>query len=567
MFNKAAERNSANLILVGAPLVTVFLVLSTVTDPVNAPKLLIAGGLGFALLFTFLGFNFKENFAAFRIYLVTVLAFFGFTVLATTSSNSPLAQNLYGAYGRNTGLVAYLVLALISLGALNLRQQSSFTKIIYGLQIAGVINAIYCIWVLAFGDFLSWSNPYGNILGLFGNPNFISAFLGIFIATLLAFVAAPGRSIQYRIGALLISGLAFYEIVRSHAIQGIVVTAGGMAIVGFFFIRSKWQSPLVSVCYLSTILGVGILAVMGALQKGPFDFVYKTSVSLRGAYWDAGIRMGLDHPLTGVGMDSYGDWYRRARSENAATVLPGPNTITNAAHNVVLDFFAFGGWPLLLAYLGLLLLAAIAAIRVIKRNRSYDATFVAVTAAWACYQVQSLISINQIGLAIWGWLLTAALISYEFATRPEIAETSSVSRSAKRKTARSKSPGVFSPQLVAGLGVVVGLIVACPPISADSKWRTELDSKDANQVLSALQPSYLNPSNSQRYAQAVQLFASSNLMDQARQVAIDGIEFNPDYFDAWKIFHSLPNTTEAEKADALANMKRLDPLNPDVLSR
>jgi O-antigen ligase len=67
--------------------------------------------------------------------------------------------------------------------------------------------------------------------------------------------------------------------------------------------------------------------------------------------------MGKEHPLTGVGMDSYGDWYRRARSENAATVLPGPKTITNAAHNVVIDFFAFGGWPLLLAYLGTLLMA------------------------------------------------------------------------------------------------------------------------------------------------------------------------------------------------------------------
>jgi hypothetical protein len=206
-------------------------------------------------------------------------------------------------------------------------------------------------------------------------------------------------------------------------------------------------------------------------------------------------------------------------------------------------------------------------IKVIKRNRSYEPTFVAMTTAWACYQVQSLISINQIGLAIWGWLLTAALISYEFSTRPSLVETSQVSKATKAKNIRSKSPGVFSPQLVAGLGIVVGLIVASPPMSADSKWRAGLNSNDANQVLAALEPSYLNPSNSQRYAQAVQLFASSNLMDQARQVALDAIKFNPDYFDAWKIFHALPNTTEAEKADALANMKRLDPLNPDVLSR
>jgi hypothetical protein len=33
-------------------------------------------------------------------------------------------------------------------------------------------------------------------------------------------------------------------------------------------------------------------------------------------------------------------------------LLPGPKTITNASHNVVIDFFAYGGFPLLIAYLG-----------------------------------------------------------------------------------------------------------------------------------------------------------------------------------------------------------------------
>jgi hypothetical protein len=99
------------------------------------------------------------------------------------------------------------------------------------------------------------------------------------------------------------------------------------------------------------------------------------------------------------------------------------------------------------------------------------------------------------------------------------------------------------------------------------KWRSALDSKDANKVLAALEPGYLNPSDSQRLAQAVQLFASSNLMDQARQIALKAVEFNPDYFDAWSQLHSLSNSTDAERAQALENMKRLDPRNPDVLAK
>jgi hypothetical protein len=447
---------------------------------------------------------------------------------------------------------------------LGLREQSSFRKLIIGLQFAGVINVLYCAWVIAFGDFLSWNNPYGNILGFFGNPNFISSFLGIFIASLLAFIADKKSSWRYRAIAAVFALVAFYEIVDSSAIQGIVVTAGGIAIVGFFVVRSYIKQNVFTYLYVLGVSGVGFLAVLGALQKGPFTFIYKTSVSLRGAYWNAGTTMGLDHPLTGVGMDSYGDWYRRARSENAATVMPGPKTFTNASHNVVIDFFAYGGWPLLLTYVGLLVLAAIAALRVIARTRTYDAIFVAIFAAWACYITQAIISINQIGLAIWGWLLTGALVAYEYATRPETPVAQPVAAKGTRKSANS---GVISPQLVAGLGVIVGLLVAVPPLSADMKWRAALDSKDVNKVMAALEPGYLNPSDSQRLAQAVQLFATSNLMEQARDIALRGIKFNPDYFDAWRIIYFLSNSTDAEKAQALENMKRLDPRNPDVLAQ
>ena len=99
------------------------------------------------------------------------------------------------------------------------------------------------------------------------------------------------------------------------------------------------------------------------------------------------------------------------------------------------------------------------------------------------------------------------------------------------------------------------------------KWRAALNSKDANKVLAALEPSYLNPNDSMRFAQAAQLFNSSNLNDQAKEVALKAIEFNPDYFDAWKILYYLPNSTSEEKAKALENMKRLDPRNPDVLAQ
>jgi O-antigen ligase len=565
MFNKAAERAAANFLFIGAPLTCLFIVLSTVSDPVNATKLAVAGGLGFGLFFMFLLFAGKQNFIQFKYFLIAAGLFFLCSLNATYNSEAPLHQNLYGSYGRNTGLIAYLVLSMISIGALMLRSKVNFSKMIWGLQFAGIVNVIYCAWVILFGDFLSWSNPYGNILGLFGNPNFISAFLGMFITTLMAYAASTTASWKYRFAALMVGVVAFYQIVDSNSIQGIVVTVGGIAIVGFFVVRSYLQKPIFTFLYILSTGALGVVAIFGALQKGPLSFVYKTSVSLRGEYWRAGISMGMDHPLTGVGMDTYGDWYRRERSLNAATVLPGPKTVTNASHNVVIDFFAFGGWPLLLSYLAMIFLAAIAMVRVIIRSKKYDPVFVAMAAAWTCYQVQSLISINQIGLAIWGWLLTGALVAYEFATRHAVVEEFD-QKTSKKKSNLNSSSGVISPQLVGGIGAIIGVLIAVPPMSADTKWRSALDSRDVNKVMQALESGYLTPQDSARLAQAVQLFANSNLPEQAREIALRAVRFNPEYFDTWRQLYFLPNSTADEKALALKKMKMLDPLNPDVVS-
>jgi O-antigen ligase len=566
MLNKAVEKTASNIILLGTPFTCLFVILQSVTDPVNATKLAAAGGVGFSLFLIFLVFGGKRTFIQYKYFLIAAGAFLAASINSALNSEAPLSQNFYGAYGRNTGLVAYLVLSMVAIGALLLRAEHSYKKIIWGLQFAGVVNVIYCAWVIAFGDFLSWSNPYGNILGLFGNPNFISAFLGMFITTLMAFAAAKGAGWKYRIASTPLGLLAFYEIVDSKSIQGIVVTLGGFAIVGFFAVRAYIVKAFVTYLYLLIVAVVGVIAIFGTLQKGPLSFVYKTSVSLRGEYWRAGLKMGMDHPLTGVGMDSYGDWYRRARSESAATILPGPKVVTNASHNVVIDFFAYGGWPLLLAYVAMLLLAAISILKVLRRSKNFNPTFVAMAAAWTCYQVQSLISINQIGLAIWGWLLTGALISYEVATRAETLEIG-VTASVKAKVAPKPNASIISPQLVAGIGAVIGVLIAVPPLSADSKWRSSIESKDGNRVLSSLEPNFMNPTDSARLAQAVSLFANSNLMDQARQIALKGVTFNPDYFDAWAQLYTLSNSTEEEKALALKNMKRLDPLNPDVTVR
>jgi hypothetical protein len=270
--------------------------------------------------------------------------------------------------------------------------------------------------------------------------------------------------------------------------------------------------------------------------------------------------MAKMRPWSGVGMDSYGDWYRRARDAQAM-ILPGPNVITNAAHSVPLDLLAYGGIPLFVAFLALFILSSVSVIKLIFRKREYEWVTVGLVVGWTCYHVQSLISINQIGLAIWGWILNGAVISYERITRNLNSNVDSNTRNQKKKN--SSSNEILSPQLIFGLTGAIGFVLAFPAFNSDYQYRKAIASSQAPAVQKALESSYMTPTNAKFLVEASGLLANSNLPDLAHKYATDATKFDSDYFDAWRILYSLPNSSAEEKAIAKRNLIRLDPLNEE----
>lgn len=564
MISNKVDSSIAKFLYFGVPAVSLFLVTGSISDPVNVTKFLILGGVGVGAWFYFCFRGFKSGMEASSGTVVATGLFLAFGLVAVIASKSPLSQNLYGVYGRNTGYLAYFFLCGILLTSLCVRSPRNFNRFVYGLFITGLVNVLYCGWVVAFGDFIGWENPYGHILGLFGNPNFIGAFLGMWISTVVALLLGQKYSSIQKLALVALILLAAFEVYKSHAVQGVVVSAAGVATVLFFYIRSRFKSPWVLYGYTSAVLIFGFVALLGALQKGPLsEIIYKTSVSLRGSYWRAGIETGIGHPFTGVGMDSYGDWYRRSRSVYAATSMPGPSTVTNSAHNVIIDIFSYGGFPLLFSYLGILLVGALAIFRGLRRTKSYDATFVALSVAWIGYQLQSIISINQIGLAVWGWSLTGMLVAYEYSTRNRSKDSDSIKPGQhERKNARKSV--FFSSNLIVGLGAVLGFILAAPPMASDMAWVQATRSGNFLEVQKALVPTYMHPQSVERYVNAVVILENSKLFDQARDYALKATELNPESFDAWFALYSVKNGSPKEKATALKHMKLLDPNNPET---
>lgn len=556
------EQTLARFLAVGSFIVTTLVITGSVTDPVNVTKLLPLGAVGIAALLIVARNRFIEIRAGGKWFVVLLVSFFLASLNSLFFSDAPFSQSLYGSYGRNNGFFAYLFLFLILIGASSFRRIESFRKLNLALYASLAVNLVYCLWVIAFGDFLGWSNPYGNILGTFGNPNFSGAFIALATVSLFTVFLDKSKSKAIRYTTLLLIPVGIFEVYMSKALQGQILLVTGFGYVGFLLLYYK--NKIVSFIYFFAGLFTAVVGVLGTQQIGPLaDFLYKTSVTLRGQYWLAAWNMGNSNPWSGVGFDSYGDWYRRSR-EAKALVSPGVDVTSNTAHSVPLDMFAFGGWPLFVSYLAILTLTAISIVRIIKRRKGFDPLFTSLSAAWLGYQLQSIISINQLGLAIWGWLLSGALIAFDQADKENERKDVGAKRSHKKVNNVS---GVVSAGLLGAIGSIIGAFIAWPALNADMKWSTAQVSRDIVKFEESLKPSFSNPQNSYKYGNSIRVLEASGLTDKARQYALEAVEFNPDSYEAWKTIFLISGSTDLDRALAIQNMKRLDPLNPDVSAR
>jgi hypothetical protein len=138
-------------------------------------------------------------------------------------------------------------------------------------------------------------------------------------------------------------------------------------------------------------------------------------------------------------------------------------------------------------------------------------------------------------------------------------------KTAGGKNARSKEQ-ILSATAIGGLGLVLGALIAVPPLAGDMKWKSAVTKGDLALVEAALVPTYLSPSDTNRLLNAVLIAENSKLPDIAYKYAKKAVEFNPESFDSWRILYTVTNSTPADKELALANLKRLDPKNSNPLN-
>jgi O-antigen ligase len=414
--------------------------------------MLTAGWLLGHLLNEYFRSRLKRNSVDLKILLLIVFFLLSQTVaLAFTHVKF---TGLFGDTQRKNGYLTYLSLSIILLYSAKFLKYLDAIKIIQIAVFSGCALAIYgTIQTLGY-DFFKWENPYNSIIGTLGNPNFASALLAIFasFASLSYFIKNLG--IAVRAVALPTVALSLFAIIRSESRQGLVT----FLFVHLFFVSTYYlyKNQKIGIALTLVSAGTVILSIAGMLQRGPLSgILYKESVSVRGFYWRAAYEMFRDKPLTGVGLDNYGGAFKAFR-ELDYPLRYGYNLTSSSAHNTTLQMFATGGFLLGISYLAILVFIFKSSIKLIRSIESEKKILVILfTAVWVGFQAQSFISIDNIGLTIWGWLIGGVLI----ALARENIENSLTDKSNSQLQAKPNSMSLVQP-LLSIIFVIPILIIA-----------------------------------------------------------------------------------------------------------
>ena len=381
----------------------------SIQDPFNGPKLwllLIVASWMFGHLVTS-KHQIKTNKIIFNFtVIVSIFALFAFISAIKTEV---IYTAFFGENLRRNGYLTYFCLSVIAVaGALFVRFIHS-KKIILISAFVGLALVIYGLIQYAGNDFVQWNNPYNSIIVTVGNPNFAAALMAIMATLVFTAVLLPNSSNSAKILSLILVLALAFTIYLSDARQGLIALFVGIGLHITIYIWNKRKNFGKFVILFFS--GALLVSILGMLQIGPLtNLLYKDSVSIRGYYWRAGIEMFKSHILFGVGSDRYGAYFKQYR-ETGYVLNHGFDITSTNAHNVPIQIFATGGIFVGATYLAIIVFIIYKGLKTIRLTSGANQIIASgIFSAWVAYEAQSIVSIDNIGLSIWGWLLGGSVI-------------------------------------------------------------------------------------------------------------------------------------------------------------
>lgn len=510
-------------------------------DPFLMPKLALLVPLGLFMLTIAIWQIWNLQGKLFRTTLGLTFLFLALMTSSLLLTPGNLTEKFYGYFTRNNGFLTYLsLLGLFLTGYLhankiNLVKLSKYAKLM-------TVLVLFIGFLQKFKINITSLNPNNLVIGFFGNVNFQSAFLGMMSTFFIYEVYKKNNKYSVKVFNFIVSVLIIIQILNTKSIQGLFLFSINLIVMTFFFLRSNNKNNYLKVFSL-IILVSSIFSAFGIFNKGPLaNYLFDLSTIDRGYCSEAGLRMAQQNPLIGVGFDQYRYYYRQFRSETAIEFQnTNFNHICDTAHNVYIDIAANNGFLVALIYILVVLATLKKVFQIARYTEKFDAVIFTFIGLWIGYQVQSLISINHIGIAIWGWAVTGILLGYN-------GKTSYSSAGIDKPI--YKIPKMKYLVLTFGISAVIIMPLV---LKYNSFYLAQYENTNKQLVKVSLQNPLMMPF---LYAAAKNASEMGDNGTALKLGLIASREF-PNSTDAWQLLINNPLASQSEILNAKINLKRL----------
>lgn len=546
MKKKDFEKVLEKLILTDLVSTTVFIAPFSVTHPYSVPKLipLISFSLPLvAIIVSIVSIN-RSIIKNYKLILILIISHALISILVVLVGKNNRMQELYGVWGRNNGFLTHFSYLVLFTATIFLSIKRSLINFIRISIITGWVTLAYGLMqYFKLVRIASINGGNTQSTGFFGNENFYSSFIGIISVISLSMAIgvknnALGKAIYYIFPILGLIGIYL-----ANSQQGYLVFAVGISISIFMFLKTSKNKLIASTFIITSTTGL-LLIVLGFFQFGPFSkFVYEKSISFRGYYWRTGLEIFFNNPILGVGFDSYRDWYRRFRSQDALQVL-GATDIADSAHNYFIDIAVNGGTLLLLTYLFIIFYIIICTIKILKSMQHFYAAQVAVIGAWYAFMVQTFISLPQPGLTIWGWILSGLIVAISKQNSIDVPKL-------ENKVLTKTSFGI------AVILFIFGLVISISPFRVSHEYRNAVETQNVSKLIHSAE---MLPKDATMCSASGGALIGVEYFVEAKKILSTCIKEFPQYYESWYIYSLLPNITSEEKNLANSKMVFLEPL-------
>jgi len=256
--------------------------------------------------------------------------------------------------------------------------------------------------------------------------------------------------------------------------------------------------------------------------------------------------MFTSNPVYGVGLDSYGDWYRVSRSDSAYFGGDVGET-ADSAHNLLLDYAATGGTFLFIYGLLLFALSTKSALRIlyIKNASSENLDSVPYALGFVGFLIQSMVSPISIGLLVWGFLF-AGLV---FGSNNEFQE-----RNHSHKLMRTRTDSRFTA--IYALLVFLSFTLAIMPISKEHRVLGAQKSENSINFENAIAAF---PRSAYLYREGVSILENARYYGPASKLALKGVQDFPRDHRLLNLVATLSAIDSETKKELQIQLDEIDP--------